>query len=284
MDIVLTTEAGAWLRAADVAGAGLPDDIEEARANLERLEAEVRALAPVGKVPTTAELAASGLSLEQATEERARLAEEAERRREAHEAARPALAIARDRLSRLVAERRDELIVGIRPLLTALVDEARPYAETLAPFAPKHDAGAIVRRGKPEHLKAYQAAAELETRFGAVMAAWRASFQASTRQGGLPSPSKVPGFDPREVDQAHRFWERPELVANERLNGTHLNPYGRPTPIEPTVLSVANEPAEAGFRLATLRELRDVSEAGRLARLAEAQEQLARRRGRGVGV
>jgi hypothetical protein len=98
--------------------------------------------------------------------------------------ARGALGLARRILSKTVAEHRDTLIVGARPVLTVLVDEARPHAETLAPFAPGYDAGAIVRRGTPKDLKAFQAAEELEGRFGTIMAAWRSSFKATVTNSG----------------------------------------------------------------------------------------------------
>jgi len=277
---VLTAEATRWMRAADVAGVELPDEITQARTNMDRLEAEVAVLPAVEQVPTAAELAASGLTLDQATEEHARLTAEMARRKEALDAARPALGIARHRLSRLVAEHRDGLIVGVRPLVEAMIEKARPLAAELAPFAPKYDADAVVRRATPKQLKAYQAAAELEARFGTVMAAWRASFTASNKLGGLPSPSQVPGFDFRWVDQVHRYWERPEHVANPRLNGTYLNRSGYPVNIEPTILGLACESAEAGFRLATLHELRDAHEAAELARIAEARGVVARRTGR----
>jgi hypothetical protein len=61
--------------------------------------------------------------------------------------------------------------------------------------------------------------------------------------------------DVREVPQVQHFWAAPEHVRNDRLNGTRLNQRGYPVSIEPTILGVAAEPAEAGFRLATLGEL-----------------------------
>lgn len=252
---IVTNEARAWMRAADTAGVELPVDITEALANVERLEAEIAALPQVEKVPGTAELAAKGLTLERAAEENARLAAEMAGRKEKQDAARPAVALARGDLSRLVAEQRDNIVIGVRPLLTSIIDEARPLAETLAPYAPKYDPGAIVRNATPKHLKAYQESAELEIKFGSIMAAWRSSFGTSNMP--CNSASAPANFDVRWVDQVHRYFDAPELVQNPRLNGTQMDERGRLTNIQPTVLGVACESPEAGFRLATLWELKD---------------------------
>lgn len=276
---IVTPEARAWLRAADTAGVELPAEVAEARDNMTRLEAELAALPQVEKPPTAAQLAASGLSLDKATAEHERLTMEMARRKSVLDSASPAIRLARGRLSRLVAEQRDDLIVGIRPTLTALVDEARPLAHELAAFAPKYDAEAIARKATPKQLKAFQNAVELETKFGALMAAWRSSFKAANAPGGFASPSKVPGFDVRWVDQVHRYWERPEHVANPRLNGTYLGKRGYPVAIEPTVLSVACEPEAAGLRLCTVRELKDAFETERLAKVEEARALVRQQRG-----
>jgi hypothetical protein len=258
---IVNPEVTAWLRAADVAGVALPDEVQEARQRLEKVDAELAAL-PGPEAPTpAARLVAGGMGLEEATAENERQAAEALAHKEAHRVVRDAQGHARRNLNNAVAQARDTLIVeAARPVVTALIEEARPHAETLARFAPKFDPGAIVRRGEPRHMKAFQAGEELERRFGAIMAAWRASYKATTTMyGGPKSPARVYGFDPRSVDQVHRYWDAPELVGNPLLNGTQRNRRGYPVRIEPTVLGVASEPAGAGFRLATVRELYELS-------------------------
>jgi hypothetical protein len=284
MDI-LTGEAKAYLRAADVAGLELPAAITEARANLGHVEEQIAALPAPAKVPSTAELVARGMPVDRAADEHERLTQEEGTREEMRRSVNQARGLAWRRLSQLVAQERDNLVHALRPIVTDLVEAARPHAETLAPWAPKYDAEAIVRRGTPKDMKAYQAAAELEVKFGACMAAWRASFQASTtRAGGWKSPAHVPGFDSRWVEQVHRYWERPELVQNPRLNGTHVNQRGYPTAIQPTVLGVAAESPDAGFRLATVWELKELYDGARIAAIEAERERVAqalgaRRRG-----
>lgn len=273
MDIV-SQEALAWLRAHDVAGVELPDSIIEARSALEKVDGELAALPQPSKVPGPAELVAAGVPLEEATDESDRIAEEARRREETQKLAVSARNVARRTLSRLVAEQRFALVLGVRPLVTALVDEARPHAGELAQFAPGYDPGAIVRKATPKQLKAFQAAEELERKFGAIMAAWRASFKAAARRGGHAGDRGPAGFDLRWVEQAYRYWGAPEWVKNPRLNGTHKNQRGYEVPIQPTVLGVASEPEEAGFRLAAVDELHELHEAARRARAAEQRADL----------
>jgi hypothetical protein len=281
---IVTQEALAWMRAADVAGVELPDEVQEARERLEKIDGEIAALPKPSKVPTAAQMVAEGVALKDVGVEAQKLADEAARLEETHRVARAAQHVARRTLSRLVAEQRDALIVGARTVVRALVDEARPHAEALAPFAPKYDAGAIVRRAEQKQIKAWREAEELERRFGSIMAAWRSSFKATNARGSFASPSKVSGFDVRWMDQVHRYWERPEVVGNPRLNGTHLGRRGYPLAIEPTVLGVASEPAEAGFRLCTMRELKELYDAMRQAQAAAARGQFPRRSGRAMSI
>jgi hypothetical protein len=199
-------------------------------------------------------------------------------------AANTARNLARGRLSRLIAEHRDDLVHLLRPIVTDLVEQARPLAVELAEFAPKYDPGAIVRRASQKQIKAWREAEELERRFGACLAAWRVSFRDANARGGFKSPSFVPNFDVRWVEQVHRYWERPELVQNPHLNGTHLNQRGYPTVIAPTVLNVAAESPDAGFRLATGWELKEHYDAARIAAIEAERERVAqalatRRRG-----
>jgi hypothetical protein len=165
-----------------------------------------------------------------------------------------------------VEAHRDELVLSLRPIVTELVDEARPHAAELAPFHPTYHPGDLMHKASPAQLLAFQDAAELEGKFGALIAAWRASFK---------THSKTPGsFDVRDVGMEHRFWSAPEHVANPLLNGTRRTRSGAQASIRPTVLGAASEPDSAGFRLATISELADLVKAEHRARRQEATENL----------
>lgn len=262
---LLSTAADAWIRAADKAGYVLPKEVQEARDRLNAAEAELVKLGPpVEPVNPTKLVVDRGMDLAEAMAEHERvLAAQGEWVKAKHVLS-SVIYGRRTALNRAVKEHRDEMILGIRPLVTALVDEAREHAETLAPFAPRYAAEDIVRNGSPKTLKAYQAAAEIESRFGTLMAAWRPSFKEAV---DAPRPS---GFDYRWVDQVHLYWSDPSLVTNPRLNGTYYAPNrGAPSAIQPTVLACACEPASAGFRLAVLDELEERWKAEQAAQRAE---------------
>jgi hypothetical protein len=282
---IVTHEATAWMRAADIAGVELPESITEARANLAKVEEQFTAMPLPDKVPDASELVARGASLEEAAEEIKKLSDAAAQAAENRGVVSSARTLARGRLSRLVAEERDSCIINARPVVDALIAAARPLTEELRTFAPMYDAGTIARRANPEQVEAWREAEELERKFGTIMAAWRTSFRNSNVQGGYKSPSKVPGFDIRWVDQVHRYFERPEYVSNPRLNGTYLGRSGYPVAIEPTVLAVACEPERAGFRVCTVRELKEAYDVARFAAIEEARQIGSQRRhGRGMAV
>ncbi len=257
---VLSTEATAFLRAADVAGLELPDAIAEAAAVMARLEVERKALPVPEPVPSLSALIASGVAPDKAQKEREKLMVAARQAEELRKATWKAYGAACRKVSILVAEERDTLIHGLRPITTALIEKARPLAETLAPFAPKYDAGTIVRHASMEQVEAWREAEELERQFGACLAAWRAAFNSCIVHGGHKSPARVEGFDHRDVEQAHYYWTWPERVLEPRLNGTYYgNPNSSfPSRINPTVLAVACERPECGFRLATMTEVAEI--------------------------
>jgi hypothetical protein len=279
---IVTQEVTAWLRAEEVAGVTLPAPVANEAANLARIEAELATLPSSAEIPTAAQLVANdGMGLAEAATEVERITAEAMRARETYRTAAKARDLARARLNRAAAEHREAIIVEhLRPVMAELVTEARPLAATLAPFHPRFDDGTIDRKATPVQIKAWRASLEMEGRFGAGIAAWRASHKATLRMGGLASPAQVRRFDPRWLEPAsYLFWSAPEYVANPALNGTLFDRYGRPVAIRPTLLGVASEPEEAGFRLPTVRELHELYVALERSRVAE-----ARRGGRGMAV
>lgn len=244
MSVILTPESQAWLRSTNV-GVQLPPAVETAAERLAQLEAELAELGPPLEVSRATQLTAAGMTLAEAQAEVTRMKAARASQDELRRMGADACHSGRFILNRAVAEHREELVVQLRPLMDALIDKARPLAETLAPFAPGYAPGDVVRRGDAKVLKAWQEAEALEKEFGVLMAAWRAS---------LKEQAKSQSFDLREVPQEHLFWAHPEHVANEALNGTKLNRYGHHVPIQATVLAVAAEPTAAEFQLATVAE------------------------------
>jgi hypothetical protein len=248
MGHTLNDETAAWLRARD-AGLELPPDVQAAAERLEGIEAELASL-PTVDVKTPSELAAQGVPLDKAQSEAAKAAQKAAAAETARRSGIDARDVARLGLNRAVTTHREELVLAARPLVDALIEKARPFAEALAPFAPAYAPGDIVRRGDAAALEAWQAAQEIEREFGLLISAWRASTRAA---GKANQPDAI---DHREIPQASLYWARPELVASEALTGKKLNRRGRPVAIAPDVLNVAAESPEAGFRLASSQEIR----------------------------
>lgn len=249
----ISLEATAWLRATAV-GVVLPAEVQELRERLERTEAEQAALPAAIEVKTAEQFLAEGMDPIKAQAKASKLAEEADALEKAQRIARAGVGGAQFNLNRAIVPHRDELIVGIRPLVTAVIDRARLHAEQLARFAPAYAPGDIVRRGTPDDLLAWQAAQEIEKEFGLLISAWRSSFRGEASQPGAR-------VDVREVPEAAHFWAHPELVTNPALNGTKLNRFGNVVAINPDVLNVAAESPEAVFQLATLGELRAIFDA-----------------------
>lgn len=255
--MIVSHEASAYLRARDAAGLKLPAEVQARADRLADVEKQVDRLARLETAPTAAELASRGMDLTKAQAEADRLAHEQGKLAELHRIGRLAAEAARSQLNDAVVRHREELMLSLRPLMDALVDKARPHADTLAEFAPGYGAGDIVNRGDDKTLKAYQEAANLEREFGTLIAAWRSSFSDAKKAAHL--------FDYRWVAPVHQYFARPELVRNTALNGTKLNPRGYPVEIQPTILALASESPEVGFRLATIAELKAVFEEQRQA-------------------
>ncbi len=234
MDII-SNEARALMRAVEVAGVELPDHIAEAVARLEHTEAQMATLGPA-TVPSAAELVAGGMDLDKATKEVARLQKKADDEAEGRRVVATARGLARRDLSRLVGLGRDDVIVAMRPTVDAIIAEARPLAQVLERFAPKYAAGDVAYQATPDELVAWQAAVELERRFGACIAYWRAAWKSATTRGGYN------GLDGEaaQVPYVLRYWRHPELVTDPALDGSRRKRYGAPADLKPTVLGPAS--------------------------------------------
>jgi hypothetical protein len=252
----ISSEAAAWMRAADqTKELRLPQAVLEARANVERIEAELAELGPVIEVPPTHQLVADGTPLAEAGAEQERIAKEASEREAIREVGQAALYGAYNRLNAAVAAVRDELVGAATGIACKIVNEARPHAETLAPLGPRFSQGDLVHQGDAKMLKAFQAVAALERRFGMLAAAARESFKAEVI---------VPGaFDEREVPESSWYFEEPSLVKDDALAGVELNKRGMPKTISPDVLSLAREDGAVGFHFPRLREIAAAYEANR---------------------
>ena len=275
---VLTTEARRWDAASEITGLALPTGLREALDVHAGHEARTAALPRrPERPPTIAQLIAGGAEPEKAQQDHDKALAEFARAKELSEAVWQARSLAARRASIACAGSREELILSIRPLVTAIVEAAVPLAAVLAPFAPDYKAEVLVRHADPDQTEAYRDALELERRFEALVAAWRSSMAASMQPGGHPGPegrilvvrgpetrgTPRQAFDARWVSQRHYYWANPARIGNPRLDGTYYD-RGHVADIRPDLLAVAREPklAEAGFRLATMRELADLYETG----------------------
>lgn len=281
--LVESSATKAWMRAAETVGVELPEEVATAFARLASVKAQTEALPKPVEPPKAPDLVAEGMPLDEAQAEVARLTAEETKKAEARKIVRSGLELARANANRAVDHGGGEaLILNLRPVVDALVENARPLASQLQEFAPKYDAGSIVRRANTKQIAAWRKAEELEGIFGDCMAAWRGQFKAGTKE------IRSTGFDVRWVEQVHYYWERPEYVGNPRLNGTHLTGHGYPIAIQPTLLGVASEPEEAGFRLISRGELAEVYQATQMAKVKAERERVASfrrdRSGRGMAV
>lgn len=274
MEGYLSNEARAWMRAAEVAGAPLTPAVNERLERLAEVEAQAAGLPAPVEVPDVAELVARGTPLKDAYPEAERMATAEAKKAEQRADMKKAIALVRDRISRAVREGRESLILSLRPVVAELIEEARPLAATLEPFAPGYSAADVMHQGEPRHLKAFQAAAELERKFGACMAAWRSSYQSDA---AYQHPS-TQGL--REIAPVHCYFANPGAVRDEALAGRKLNCHGYLMAPAPTVLNVAREDAEVGFRLGTTPE---ILEAGARQRQAEREARQATGRGKTFG-
>jgi hypothetical protein len=263
------------------AGLPLPDAMLEKLAGLQKVASELAALPEPERVPTQAALIAAGTPVAKAAaEHEKRLARAAELRKTRSQGG-AALGLLNRQVSLLEAEARPELIVSLRPLVDALISKARPLVELLEPFAPKYEAGAIIRHASMEQVEAWRESEVLEARFKALVSYWQAAWNATTSRGGHRSGDHVEGFDSRWIDHGYLCWEWPERVLDARAAGRWYDQYRTaPSPPQFSLMTVAAERPECGFILRTQQELAAVyyeqNEAARLER--DGQERRLRMR------
>lgn len=256
--------------------------IQQAR-DIDALPADIAAMVDRGReladaAPTKAptieyaeQLIAAGMNPDEAIDR-----EDASRRAvEQHTKAQAAASAAASNLTAsipaAVAKNADAIVEGsIRDKVNALLAEVRPHVAKLAEFGPTDkvrkanfsstpidvlaeyqgfNANDIIRRATPEQLKAFQACIEAESQFATVVALWLRVLQHGEERGYQmnSTPQYTGGI---------AVWAHPEkvpfLTIRGQAKGTNeLGPW--PTPLN--LLTVASQPEEAGFRLASLREI-----------------------------
>jgi hypothetical protein len=277
----VTPEARAWLGAADACEAlELPHELASLSVNLERIEAErANVEAELGPV-TAAEKFVAGEDLAAAVELAEEEAEEARHRHETRRTIAAARDLARGALTRWVALHRHELIVDVaRPAVAALLDEGRTLAGKLADYGPDYDEARIVRTATKPQLEAWRRVVELDEGYQATHTAWRSTWKAASITGGIPGAPRAT-VKLGQAPPGLLYWQEPELVS-PLMRGEQHNRRGRPLAIPVDLLRVVAEPADAGFRLASLDEVpHAIAERRRAEQLERQAERLERRGGR----
>jgi hypothetical protein len=249
-----------WLTAADEGGITLPPAVAEARAAHKAADVAVKALARPAEPVNVTRLVDGGMDPKDAMAEADRSHQVIAAWRAEHDVLVTARSFKADRLNRAVVEHLDDLVLATRPVVTALVEEARPLVPKLDRFARGgHKAEDIVAKATAPELRAYQAIMTLQARLDAIHAAWAKVYMSParvSRTGEVSYTPGVPGWHASETRREHFYWTEPRLVGNPRCNGQALSRSGAQAPISKSLLLVAAEPAEAGFRLAVMDDLK----------------------------
>jgi hypothetical protein len=252
---VLSTAASRAIEAHTVAGLPLPEAMQEKMDRLDRLAAELKSLPQPEPVPTEAALIAAGTPVDKSAKEHERLLTRAAQLRKTRSEANAAIGTLNRQLSLIEAEERPSLIVAMRPLVDELIGKARPLVEILKPYAPRYEAGAIVRHASMEQVEAWRESEVLEARFKALVAYWKAAWNATTTRGGYRTTDHVEGFDHRWPDHGYLAWAWPERVLDARAAGRwYAQHASAPSPPQFSLMTVAAERPEAGFILRTQQE------------------------------
>lgn len=144
----------------------------------------------------------------------------------------------------------EQIITGpLRAKVAGLVEAARAHARALAQYAPGYDPAEILA-GPPAAIKAYNAASALQDDYDVLLDLWRA-FVTPANGATLQVIRSV------AAPAAEAAWERPELVA-EDVRGRHLRSErteDNRAPGTASLLAIAAQPTEAGYRLLSNAEL-----------------------------
>lgn len=259
--IYIGREATVWQAAADEGGVNLPDSITEARAAHAAADAAVKALPRPEEPVDPVRLVDGGMDPKDALAEADRSHQVIAFWRAEHDVLVSARAFKAAALNRAVEDNLEALVLAARPTVTEIVEEARPLVPKLDRFARGgYAAEQIVAKATAAELRAYQNVMALQVRFAAIHKAYVGSYATPARVSRVGEVSHTPGvmgWSAMDLNPAHFYWAEVALVANPRCNGQALTRTGRPAPPSTSLLLIAAEPAEAGFRLATYSELRE---------------------------
>lgn len=258
--IYLSREALAWMAAAEKGGMTLPKPVADAVVAWQAADVALKALEQPEAPTSSARLVDQGYAPADALAEVDRqVAAVAEWRRE-----QGVLIDARSRrahdLNRVVDTHLEDLVLAARPTVTEIVEDARPHVEKLARFGPAFDANVIVARATAAELKSFQTVTGLQLRLDAIHKAWSGGYMTPARISSTYELSYNPaefGWSADAVAREHYYWENAGLVREPRLNGRALSRSGRPLPPSTSLLLIAAEDPECGYRLAVLPEIRE---------------------------
>ena len=272
MDLIYTNlEVGHWSTAADEGGLTLPARIVSLRAEHEAADKALRALERPDEPTSPERLVGQGWSPGEAMAEADRRHAAIASWRREHDVLAAVRSHKANALNRAVAEDVEDLVMLARPVVTEIVEAARPLIPKLARFAPGYEPERIVAKATSVELKAYQALMALQVRFDAIHKAWAGSYVTPARVNRTYEASNAPStfsWSAAEMPVEFFYWAEPSLVANPRLNGQALSRSGRPLPLSTSLLLIAAEDPEAGYRLAVFPELRERAHQQWAARMA----------------
>lgn len=259
----------------------LPEDLT---AKLDRRH-ELAAEEPVspGDGPSEAQMIAQGLSPDHAVQRADEQAAALKRYERARKANHDAVWQIEGEISAAAERRSVELIESyIQPAMSALIEQARPHAEILARFAPDNshrpatpgiwnpvpqrvkladfagfDGERLLYETNSKEHKAFQATVPIQREFDILVALWLAVVKAHKPRYEVPA-----------VVGGEAIWTHPEKVSDPYVRGLGSESQGN-WPVSLRVLLLATVASEAGFRLASPRQIQQRHDE----RVAEIQRQ-----------
>lgn len=257
--IYLEDDARVWMQACDKGGVSLTPEVAAAREAWEDADKEVKSLPRPDEPVSPARLIDQGWKVDDAQEEfdnRYQAVVEWKRR---HNTLVDARSLKARVLNKSVASSLDALVIGTRPVVTEIIDLARPHAEKLVKFGPEYDPAVMVAKATSTELKAYQEILQLQARFDTIHHAWARSYANMRRLSAayVTGHHGDFGWSALNTDPAHFVWSEPSLVREPRLNGQARSRNGYPLAPRKELLLIALEDPECGYRFATFDDLRE---------------------------